>query len=350
METQTIQLNQFNSEVTLTAYLEPCGGKFDYIEKRPAVLILPGGGYQYCSDREADPVAFSYLKAGYQTFILRYSVGKKSAWPAPLLDYDQAMDMILEKQEEWHVYSDKICVVGFSAGGHLAAAAATMGKHRPNAAVLGYALTGNDVKVCNMSAPDCSKMVDAKTCPCFVFASRDDGLVPIKNSLDFLEALAKKGIAFESHIYSYGGHGFSTGNSSVQNPLIKGTARLSCWVDDSIGWLKELFGDFDGNGGMTKPLVAAHVNGDYDPYLSVNCTVNKLFQVEESRVILEPLMNSMRVDQSVSDEDYEEERKQLEDSIGGMKLAQVLNFVGAPDDAIDKIDQKLRKIKNPEGL
>ena len=58
--------------VTLTGYLQQVGGEFRHIVRRPAVLVLPGGAYQMCSDREADPVAIAYLNAGYQAFILRY--------------------------------------------------------------------------------------------------------------------------------------------------------------------------------------------------------------------------------------------------------------------------------------
>ena len=347
MKTEVITLDETRN-VTLTAYLQPVGGKFTYIAQRPAVLILPGGGYQYCSDREADPVAFAYLKAGFQAFILRYSVAEYSAWPTPLLDVDQAMGMMRERADEWNLYPDKICVIGFSAGGHLAAASATMGLQRPNAAILGYAVCGADVKSCNMSAPDCNEMVDGKTPPCFVFAARDDGLVPVKNSLGFLQALAEKGIAFESHIYSYGGHGFSTADSSVQNPAKEGSVRLGNWVGDSIGWLKEVFGDWDGESGMTEPAVPAHMDGNYEPYLSADCTVKKLLGIPESREIVAPLMTSMRVDSTMTDEEYEEAVEQLEESIGEMKFKEVLAYAGAPDSAIETIEEKLRAIANPE--
>jgi len=107
--------------VSLTAYLHAVGGEFGNIPKRPAILVLPGGGYAMCSDREADPVALAYLQAGYQAFVLRYSVGKDAAWPNPLDDYEQAMKLIRSKAEEWNLYPDKVAVIGFSAGGHLAA-------------------------------------------------------------------------------------------------------------------------------------------------------------------------------------------------------------------------------------
>ena len=71
MRVEQIVLNE-KRNVTLTVYLQEVGGEFRNVVKRPAMLVLPGGGYQMCSDREADPVAMPYLKAGYQVFILRY--------------------------------------------------------------------------------------------------------------------------------------------------------------------------------------------------------------------------------------------------------------------------------------
>lgn len=334
--------------VTLTAYLQAVGGKFDYVPRRPAVLILPGGGYQYCSDREADPVAFAYLKAGYQAFILRYSVGADAAWPMPLMDVDQAMGMIRENADAWGVYPERIAVIGFSAGGHLAAASATMGAQRPNAAILGYAVSGKDVKSCNLSAPDCNAMVDAHTCPCFIFAARDDGLVPVMNSIGFMQALAEHGVTFESHIYSYGGHGFSTAENSVQNPGSPRSGRVKNWVEDSIGWLGEIFGVYDGEGGMTEPLVKGHVSGDYEPTLSVDCTMGKLYAVPDSRAVIEPIMNSMRVDSSSDEALSGEEADETIEAIRSMTFRNILGFAGAPDSAIAKLDEKLRAIANPE--
>ena len=244
MKTEFITLNE-ERKVTLTAYLQEVGGAFGYISKRPAILILPGGGYQYCSDREADPVAMPYLKAGYQVFILRYSVKEHSQWPKPLEDYEQAMELIRKNAENWKLYPDKVAVLGFSAGGHLAGCAATMAKEKPNAALLGYAVTkAEDVQMCEPQAPDVNKAVDASTCPCFVFATCNDQLVPIENSLKFLQALAEHSVTFESHIYAYGPHGFSTGDSSVQFRESEMCSRVPQWVEDSIGWLRDMFGDF----------------------------------------------------------------------------------------------------------
>lgn len=136
MKAETIILSE-ERNVTLTAYIQGVGGEFGF-NWRPAMLVLPGGGYAICSDLEADPVSLAYAQAGYQTFILRYTVGEKGEWPLPLEDYEQAMSIIKENAWRWHVKENKIAVTGFSAGGHLAACAATIAKHRPAAAVLVY--------------------------------------------------------------------------------------------------------------------------------------------------------------------------------------------------------------------
>lgn len=257
--------------VTLTSYFLDVGGEFSYVPKRPAILILPGGGYQFCSDREAEPVALAYLEAGYHAFVLRYSVREDAVWPNPLDDYEQAMMLIRSHAEAWHIYEDKIAVIGFSAGGHLAACAATMSNVRPNAAILGYAVAGADVKGCNPSAPDAIAAVDRHTCPCFVFATRDDRVVPVSNSIRLTEALAKNGISFESHIYAYGPHGFSICNSAVQEPNTPVCSRVSNWVADSIAWLQDVLGDFCQEG-LSAPRCAAHVTVDQGLPRYTDCT------------------------------------------------------------------------------
>ncbi|MDO4340210.1 MAG: alpha/beta hydrolase [Eubacteriales bacterium] len=261
MKTETIILNK-ERNVTLTSYLLEVNGEFKNIHKRPAVFVLPGGGYRMCSEREAEPVAFAYLNAGFHTFILNYSVGSHAEWPNPLSDYEQAMSMIREHAEEWNLYQDKIAVIGFSAGGHLAASAATVAVNKPNAAILGYAVTEEKTaKMCLKSAPDIVSQVNRETCPCFVFASRNDNVVPIRNSIKFVDALAANGVIFENHIYAYGPHGFSTANASTLMPGMEICSRASHWVEDSIAWLGDIWGEF-GNGEMTLPRCISETKED----------------------------------------------------------------------------------------
>lgn len=216
MKQEIINLNP-ERDVTLTAYIQEVAGEFQFA-KRPAILVLPGGGYAMCSDREADPVALAYTKAGYQAFILRYSTGKNKTWPNPLEDYEQAMALIEERAEEWHLGSSRIAAVGFSAGGHLCACAATIARHKPAAAILVYPSILKDIcDMCQPGMPQPNEHVTGETSPCFLVAARDDRTVDVKNSLMMQLALAENGIPFESRIYSYGGHGFSTADDWIIN-------------------------------------------------------------------------------------------------------------------------------------
>lgn len=338
MQREVITLNK-ERNVTLTAYLQEVGGEFRNIEKRPAVLILPGGGYQFCSDREADPVAFPYLKAGYQAFILRYSLGENAVWPRPLEDYNEAMELIAGRAQEWNLYPDRIAVIGFSAGGHLAAAAATMGRIRPAAAILGYAVLNEDVKGCNLSAPGLTGAVDFRTPPCFLFASRTDNVVPVSNSLEFMTALDEKGISFESHIYAYGPHGFSTCDSSVQAKDSDMCGRIPDWVEDSIGWLRDVLGDF-GPEGLEEAPCRAHINGDAEEFLSVDCTMKKLLENPQARAILEPVMKAAAQAQGMED------TSGIPDIVRNMKLRDVLGFANVPKEAVDAVNAQLGRIPN----
>ena len=199
MKQEIITLNA-DRNVTLTAYIQETEGEFLFA-KRPAILVMPGGGYAMCSDREADPVALAFMKAGYQAFILRYSIGKHRAWPNPLEDYEQAMELIKEKAEVWHLDADRIAAVGFSAGGHLCACAATIAKNKPAAAILVYPAILKDIcDMCQPGMPYPHEHVTAATSPCFLVAARDDRTVDIKNSLMMQLALAENGVPFESHI------------------------------------------------------------------------------------------------------------------------------------------------------
>ena len=255
MTIETIALNAAR-QVTLTAYLQEIGGEFRHIDRRPALLILPGGAYRMCSQREADPVAAPFLAAGYQVFTLRYSVDPHAVWPNPLDDYEQAVALIRQRAEAWGVAPDKIAVIGFSAGGHLAAAAATLAVNRPNAAILGYALCGADVQKYFPDAPSLTEFIDEKTCPCFLFHTRNDNVVPVRNTLEFAAGLTEKGIPYECHVYAFGPHGFSVGDATVMADSKAAPPRLTPrarhWVTDSIDFLRELFGDFC-NEGFTDP-------------------------------------------------------------------------------------------------
>lgn len=344
MQTETILLSK-ERNVSLTTFLQPVGGEFRFVQKRPAVLVLPGGGYQFCSDREAEVIALAYLNAGYHAFVLRYSIKEHSTWPQPLEDYEQAMELIIQNADVWNVYADKIAVIGFSAGGHLASAAATLSRNRPAAALLGYAVTqGATLHAIGPEKPDTCKAVSADTCPCFIFATRDDGLVPIANSVSFMAALAAHDIAFESHIYSHGPHGFSTGTSDIQ-PAQGMSARVSDWVSDSIGWLREVLGDFSPQGGLTAPSCPRRINGNHEPFLSVDCTMSYLMQHEHGRVVLAQVMEGMKKSSDIP-ADMLERGASMDDLLAGMPLRMILSMAPLPPGTLEALDAQLREIKN----
>jgi len=329
-------------DVSLTAYLLDAGGEFKHMMKHPAVLILPGGGYQFCSAREADPVAMPYLAAGYHAFILRYSVREHAVWPNPLEDYDRAMALIRSKSEEWNIYEDKVAVIGFSAGGHLAAAAATMSKNRPDAAILGYAVTGEDVRACNPSAPDTNKAVDKDTCPCYLFSTRSDSVVHILNSIGFMQALAENNIAFESHIYAYGPHGFSTCDTSVQSADTIVCSRTPNWVPDSIGWLRDMLGEF-GTNGMEPPVCKKYVTADHEAFLSIDCTFRHLMTNAAARAILEDLMSRMK---GSTENAVPLDSAEMSIILNKMPLRELLAFSRVDRNIIEMIDGQLGIIPN----
>lgn len=338
MHAETIILSE-ERHVSLTVYVQDVEGEFGF-QKRPAMLILPGGGYSMCSDREADPVAMPYLKAGYQTFILRYTVKEYGTWPAPLNDYEEAMELIQSKAEEWHVQENKIAVVGFSAGGHLAACAATLAKHRPAAAVLAYpAILKEIADACQPGMPYPAEHVSEKTSPCFIVAARNDSVVPVINSVQFMEALAEHHITFESSIYSYGGHGFSTAEKHLVGNTV--CRRLPRWVNDSIQWLEEVIGTFSQNG-VGEPLYPAMMCRDGDEYLSILCTLGHIRKQEEAVEILSGLFESIK---GIARERMVDEGGFCA-ALSSFTVKELLEMIQIPAKDIQEMDSRLQKIKN----
>lgn len=326
----------------LTAIIQDVEGEFGNIKKRPAIIVMPGGAYWGCSDREAEPVGFAYAKAGYHVFILRYAVGEHRGWPYPLDEYEQTMELLMEKQEEWHILTDKIAVIGFSAGGHLAATAATTAKHRPNAAILGYAALNKEISdLCQKGMPYPVEEVDDETCPCFLFACRDDNVVDISSTLQFEQALWEKGIMFESHIYAYGQHGFSTGEAHINTNRI--CSRVPHWVGDSIAWLGDMFGTLT-PAGMTEPSCSAKFSDDREAFLSVDCTFGHLTkQTGMAEMVLKDVLAQLR---GGMEQIYGPMVEYIIDFVQLFKLRELLVIGNVPQESINDLDAALRQISN----
>lgn len=104
-------------DVYLPAPLEEMGREG---QKRPVPVICPGGAYRFCSRREAEPIALHFLTDGYCVLVLSYSVAPKM-FPRQLQEVAGVLELICQSAEQWHCDTEKIALMGFSAGGHLAA-------------------------------------------------------------------------------------------------------------------------------------------------------------------------------------------------------------------------------------
>lgn len=278
---QVIQLNEVFPQLpkpafepTLTAYCADNSKEIDSGRKRPAVVICPGGGYRFTSDREAEPVALRFLSLGFQAFVLRYSVAPER-YPAALLQLSAAVALVREQADRFHVDAGRIAVCGFSAGGHLAcslgvfwdepflpqALGIARGANRPNALVLAYpvitagryahadsfdCLLGADPPRELRDRMSLENQVNDKTPPTFLWHTFNDALVPVENSLLFANALRKHGIPFELHVYADGPHGLSlcdsetTGQDTARDDFINPHCRS--WAYLCSEWLKLTFG------------------------------------------------------------------------------------------------------------
>lgn len=251
-------------KATLTTYVNQA---FDLGKEqgRPAVLICPGGGYEYCSDREAEPIALAFAMAGIPAFVLRYSCVKKQ-FPTALLEAACAMEYIRRRAEEWNIREDAVYIAGFSAGGHLAASLCVhwnkpwlyeaFGQDteiRPNGAILSYPVITTGVlthggSIQNITPLDRSpemlslltleEQVKPDTPPTFLWHCADDGCVPVENSLRYAAALSAHKVPFELHIFPKGGHGLAMADMSSADTDIQLVPEVTGWMNLALTWMK----------------------------------------------------------------------------------------------------------------
>lgn len=120
MKKEIINLNP-ERKVTLTGYFIEDSAEYQQGMKKPIILVCPGGGYSFLSDREADPIALTFLAAGFHAAVLRYGINEYAVAPGPLRDIAGAVKYLRERADELMIDKDNVYVCGFSAGGHVAA-------------------------------------------------------------------------------------------------------------------------------------------------------------------------------------------------------------------------------------
>lgn len=255
------EINQLGREVykvvntpTLTIY-EPTNKD----PQKPAILICPGGGYAVLAiHHEGHDVAKAFSAIGITAFVLKYRLPNDSCmtnkeW-VPLIDAQSAIKFIRNNAYKYAINPNKIGVIGFSAGGHLASTLATQfnwnlyndgsqTSARPDFAILGYPvismndefthagsknkLLGKNVSIANKEQFSSELQVSKQTPPCFIFHAKDDKTVPVENSLRMKAALDAANIPAEFLLMDEGGHGFGLNNT-------KSTIQ---WFEEMKKWL-----------------------------------------------------------------------------------------------------------------
>lgn len=236
-------------------------------QKRPCILICPGGGYGFCSQRESEATALHFLPQGFNAFILTYST-EGYRYPTQIREVAAALELIYENAEKWNCDTTKIALMGFSAGGHLAASYVTKfdtsevrelfpESKQVKATILSYPVITADMSFTHQGSilnllghepseeevryHSCDQNVNANTPPAFIWHTASDKSVPVANSLVYAAALAKYNIPVEMHIFPFGEHGLSMCNPEVTREMNADIEYDHVWIENMMRWLKRYF-------------------------------------------------------------------------------------------------------------
>ncbi len=238
-------------------------------QRRPCLLICPGGGYLDCSQRESEPVAFHFLPYGFNVFILTYSVFP-NRYPVQIREAAGAMELIRRNAADWRCDPARTAIMGFSAGAHLAAHYSTSwdcpevrevfpDSFPARASVLCYPVITTEepwsIRRCfhvlagkedplkeEIDRFSCEKLVRADTPPAFLWHTSVDPDVSAVNSLLYAQALTAYHIPFELHVFPFGRHGLATCDLMTNDPdqLGPDEAYDHRWLEEAVKWLMRM--------------------------------------------------------------------------------------------------------------
>ena len=229
-------------------------------DAKPCVVICPGGGYRIlAASHEGTDVATYFNSIGVHALVLKYRIPSDEHQPdkkfAPLQDAQRAIQLVREHAKEWNVNPDKVGIMGFSAGGHLASSLAVHYDDvkikenkkislRPDFQILGYPvisfnkfshvgsrknLLGKDSTESMMNYFSSEMHINANSPIAFLVHAKDDNVVPVDNSLMYVDALKSNGVEAELFLYEKGGHGFG---------MVNKTSSES-WMDALKKWMQK---------------------------------------------------------------------------------------------------------------
>lgn len=322
-----------------------------------AVIVAPGGGYMgLASNLEGRQVADWFTSRGITAFVLKYRLGQKYPYPIPLTDARRAIRLVRTRAREFSIAPERIGIMGFSAGGHLAAAAGTMydagqadaadtverASSRPDFVILGYAwlnamkpeqkgvlgycglmkATPEKCKTFEQYSPD--EHVNAQTPPTFLYHTTDDELVPVDASIMFYQALRKASVPAEMHIFAKGRHGSGLG---------LGDAALDQWPTLLEAWLRgrNLLTPHQSSVAAAQKAAAPPVARKPGEPFSASQSLRELLTNADTKAVLTKYFEQGLLDA-------------LPDSIRQLSLRQVLQ---AEPDKLQAIERDLVKVPLP---
>ena len=234
------------------------------VDKLPAILICPGGGYGMVSKRESMPVAIEFLANEFVPFVLTYSVGKEYSYPTQLNEVAASIDYIRKNADKYGVDGNKIYLIGFSAGGHLVANIGVeypdfypIYDAKPNGVCLCYPVISSEFgfsggtyenllrSYSNEEKEQLKEKLSfnhsdlSKFPPCFIWTTTNDNCVMSQNSIVFASKLVEAGVQCEFHMYPNGKHGISIATEKINNNEIYLT-KVRTWVNLCIDFLKNI--------------------------------------------------------------------------------------------------------------
>lgn len=250
----------------LSCYIQLTPDSISSNRLRPAVLVIPGGGYGHVSAREGEPVALRFLAKGYNAFVLEYSVAP-AKFPVQLQEAAMAMCYIRRHAPEFEIDPGMVAAIGFSAGGHLCgmlgmlydapevAHIAAADQLRPDALGLCYPvavswgathegsfenLSGGDKKLRERLSLD--RLARPDMPPVYLWHTRDDDCVPVRNSLILANALEEAGVELAMRIYRHGWHGLSVADAQVYPANVKPemSPDVPGWPEEMMGFFREI--------------------------------------------------------------------------------------------------------------
>ncbi len=241
----------------VTLYLHEDHDRLVAHRTRPALIVCAGGCYRWLSPRERDPAALAFAAMGYQTLLLEYSTGEHAGGLRPLRELAETVRIVRERAAEWHIEPRHVGVLGFSAGGHLAASLGVLWHElelgeacRPDALALSYPVittgefahresadnvTGGDETLRELLSLE--KHVTERMPPTFVWHCTGDESVPVENTLLLVSAMQRAHVPYECHLFAGGAHGISVCTQEVETP----DAARGAWLGLCRTWLNERF-------------------------------------------------------------------------------------------------------------